>query len=115
VDLGNGTPDSPADWVGVVTPWAWQEVRSDVSEAGLHAVQKAVAGGRWRKSPQAADWVGKAIADALGLDLSLAAEHAKVKDLQKRMTTSGRLVEVEGLDAKRTTRTFVEVGQWIKV
>ena len=51
VDLGNGTPDSPADRVGVVTPWTWTEAWSAISDTDLLAVQKAVAGGRWRKNP----------------------------------------------------------------
>ena len=33
-------------------------------------VRKALADGKWRASPQAKDWAGKPVAEALGLDCS---------------------------------------------
>jgi hypothetical protein len=108
VELANG------DDVGVATAWEWPNPFDNVTTADLRAAQQAVAaGGPWRESKLAADWVGKPIAEALGLDPGSKAHRAKVAGLLAVWMANGMFKRVEGRDPKRRDiRTFVEVGQW---
>jgi hypothetical protein len=113
VDLGNGDGLSPSDNVGVVTLWTWPDHMAGVTAADLLRVQRVVGAGRYRENSQAKDWVGRAIAEALGLDIDLKSHKAKANSLLRMWLESGALVKVEGLDDKRNARTFVEVGVWV--
>lgn len=61
---------------------------------------------------QAKDWVGKPIAAALHLDLDSKADKAKIKGALKIWLENNMFKEVEGEDAKRNKRIFIEVGVW---
>lgn len=100
------------DDVGVVTPWKWPDPFDGITARDLLAVQQAVAGGRWRESSQAAEWVGKAVASALDLDLSNDRHKAKVKGCLKTWLATGALKVEEGEDSKRNPRKFIVVGEW---
>jgi hypothetical protein len=111
-DFQNSTA-CPADRVGVVTLWEWPDPMEQLTVADLIAAQKAVsAGGPWRKDIQAKDWVGKPIAQALGLDIDSKADVTKIKGALKIWTDNGMFKEREGQDDKRNKRTFIEVGVW---
>jgi hypothetical protein len=113
-NLGNRSrPDiDDGDEVGVATSWRPPNPFDGVTVSDLLAAQKAVAtGGPWRENAQAKDWVGKAIAGALGLDLDDKAHKAKTKALLKEWIKKGMFVVVEHLDANSEKRRFVEVGQ----
>ncbi|KQT55044.1 hypothetical protein ASG52_25260 [Methylobacterium sp. Leaf456] len=112
VTLGNGFLGTDGDSVGVVTRWKWPDPLDDVSVSDLRAAQQAVSNGRWRENIQARDWVGKAIASALQLNLDDSAHKEKVKRLLQVWTASGMFVVTTGLDANRIERAFVEVGEW---
>ncbi len=114
VSLGNGFLGLEGDSVGVVTRWKWPDPLNEVSVSDLRAAQQAVSGGRWRENVQARDWVGKAIASALQLNLENPAHKEKVKRLLQVWTDSGMFVVTAGLDANRIERSFVEVGEWAK-
>jgi hypothetical protein len=115
VDLGNGSPLEPGDSVGVVCAWQWPDHRADVTAADLLKVQQALDGGRWRLDAQATEWVGRPIADALQLDFTAKGDTAKVKTLLKMWLQSGALVVVEGKDSKSNKKSFVEVGDWVRL
>ena len=110
VDLENAGPFQQGDCVGVATEWKKPNPLDGVSVSDLRAVQGLIAGGRWRENSQAKDWVGRAVAQAMGLDASNKQHRSKITGLLKVWKASGALVDVDGLDAKRETRTFVEVG-----
>ena len=112
VQLGNGEGIAHAgDSVGVVDTWEWPDPTEDVTPDDVRAAQEAVAAGEWRENSQAKDWVGKAIAKALGLDLAEPSVKAKVKALQRSWVKDGVLRLVERKDANREIKTFVEVGK----
>ena len=112
VQLGNGESIAHAgDSVGVVTAWEWPDPREDVTPDDVLAVQEAVAAGEWRDHPTAKDWVGKPIAEALGLDLAEPSVRARVKELQQSWVKDGVLKVVERKNAKRENKGFVEVGK----
>ena len=99
-----------ATGVAVVVPWAWPDPLASVTVDDLRKVQAAIAAGRWRENVQAKDWVGKAVAGVLGLDVSDKRDKAKMAGLIRIWLKSGALVTVEGEDEKRNKRTFVEKG-----
>jgi hypothetical protein len=106
VQLGNGeTIPHAGDSVG------WPDPAEDVMPGDIKAIQDKVAGGERRESAQAKAWVGNAVADALGLDLTEPATRARVKALVKTWLQEGVLKLVKGKDAKRVARVFVEVGR----
>jgi hypothetical protein len=114
VDLDNAIGDCPADHIGVVTGWLWPDPLANLTDDDLLAAQKAVSeNGPWRKDVQAKNWVGKAIAQALNLDLDAETDRATVKGALKRWTDDKRFREVEREDEGRRKRSFVEVGAWV--
>jgi len=100
------------DAVGVVIPWSWPEPLDGVCASDLKAAQAEIAKGRWKKSGQAADWVGIPIAVALKLDRSNKGDREKIKSLIAIWIKSGMLKVVIGKDGTRHDREFVEVGEW---
>ena len=60
---------------------------------------------------QAKEWVGHAVAAALGLDVGNKAHRAKIIGMLKVWLAAGSLVVVEGQDENRETKKFVEVRE----
>jgi hypothetical protein len=112
VDLGNRTTDRPSDHVQVAVAWQWPNALDGLATRDLFAVQKHVSEGTWRESAQSSEWVGKAVAEVLDLDLESAPLQNRVKSLLKTWLASGALKVVTKLDEHRKERKFVEVGQW---
>jgi hypothetical protein len=112
VDLGNSSNGGFGDNIGVVIPWKWPDLMADVSLTDLRNVQTIVSKGRYRASPQAADWVGKAVAEAMLLDLEKPTDRRKAANLLKVWTASGALKRVEERDEKGNDRPFIVVGEW---
>lgn len=108
VSLGNGP--NGGDSLPVVVPWSPPDAFEGVTLDHLRAVQAAVAGGEWRKDPQAGEWVGKVVAGALGLDLGRSSDKSKVKGLIAVWLGNGALKIEERADQKRNLRPFVVVG-----
>ena len=107
VDLTNG------DHVGVVTAWQWPNAFDNITPSDLRAAQHAVAaGGPWRKSVQADDWVGKPIATALKLDVTDKAHRHKISELLKVWIKNGMFIQTDERDPKRRTpHPCIKVGQ----
>jgi hypothetical protein len=112
VDLPNGPMGTVGDKVGVVTRWEKPDLMGDLTASDLRKVQNAVAAGRWRENLRARDWVGKAVAQALGL--AIPEEAPRIKSLVHAWLKSGALTVVTGLDESRRQRDFVEVGNWVE-
>ena len=72
-----------------------------VCASDLKAAQAEIAKGRWKKSGQAADWVGIPIAVALKLDRSNKGDREKIKSLIAIWIKSGMLKVVIGKDGTR--------------
>jgi len=119
----NNRPPGRADWVkldtqnlahgdtnGVATTWGWPDPFASITTEDTRRVQSAVAAGTWRENGQSPDWVGRCIADVLGLDLEDVAAKARVRGLLNTWVRNGILTVVERQDGKRKSRKFVEVG-----
>jgi hypothetical protein len=119
-DVGNSTgPDDPygdyGDNVGVVIRWTPPDAFDGLTADHLLRVQRRVDGGSWKESVQAKEWVGYAVAEALGLDASKAdnSDRKRIGRLIRTWIANGALVVVNRRDpAKREDKPFVEVGQW---
>jgi hypothetical protein len=119
VDLGNDTPmtdDEPArpsDKVGVVESWPWPDFMGDVTGSDFDEVKRRMQSSstHWRADPQAKDWIGRVICEALNLPADDKASHAKARAIQAGWTKSGAFREVQGHDAARKKKTFVELGE----
>lgn len=106
VSLSNG------DYVGVVVPWAWPDPLDGVTVDDLFAVQKLIHGKQFRKDVRSENWIGNAIADVIGADLSDENEQAKVKFMLKTWLESGVLVAKQVVTDSRNKAWIVEVGEW---
>jgi hypothetical protein len=103
------------DSVGVVTRWTPPDAFEGVTPEHLRRVQSAVDAGNWKESCQAKNWVGKAIADVMGLDAdsNAKADRARINTLLRQWISNGALVVIEKrCPEKREDKKFVEVGQW---
>jgi hypothetical protein len=111
VSLGNGGEIAPdGDNVGVVVKWKWPDPLEGITGMDFDTAADAIRAGHWRESAQAKDWVGRAVAKALHLDLDTKSDKAKVAGLIKIWLGQGSLVVVDDLDEKRMTRKFVRVA-----
>jgi AAA domain len=110
VDLGNGELGLPGDSVGVVTEWEYPSALAGVTAADFQKVAAVIRSGKWRFDPQAKAWVGKAVAQALGLDINDEKVKAKVKRMLGAWYKAKSLVQVDGFDDKSNVRQFIEVA-----
>jgi hypothetical protein len=107
---GIGAMLDKGDSVGVVVSWKWPNPLDGVTGADFEAVAKVIRAGRWRESIQAKDWVGRAVAKALKLDLDNKRDKAKAAGLVNIWIKQGSLIVVEEQDDKRMMRKYVRVA-----
>jgi hypothetical protein len=110
VYLGNGPDATAGDSIGALKRWTWPDPMTGVTTDDLAKAQAAVGAGKWRADVQAEEWVGKPIAEALGLDLDKSADKARVKGMIKQWIATKALVVVKRKDDRRRERDHVEVG-----
>jgi hypothetical protein len=110
VSLGNGQ-GGPDDQVQVAAEWCWPDAFDGRTTEDLRRVQKRIAAGEWRADVQAKAWVGKAVAEELGLDPDNKAHRAKIKTMLKTWEKNGALKRETRTDpARRTDHPFIVVG-----
>jgi hypothetical protein len=109
VALANG------DNVGVVVPWEWPDPFEGVTTVDLLAVQRAIDGKGYRASTQAGNWVGKAVAETLGIEIADKSARSRVAAMLKTWTKNGALVVTTVLGEDRHKHPIVEVGTWATV
>ncbi|MEG8222442.1 hypothetical protein OSJ57_17705, partial [Sphingomonas sp. HH69] len=76
-------------------------------------VQRAIGDGKYRADSRSADWVGNIISTTLGMDPTEDGSRKRATKMIREWMKTGTLIEVEGMDAKRNPRRFVEVGKWL--
>jgi AAA domain len=117
VDLGNGPHFGGigGDDVGVVTAWSYPKVAAPVITASdIARVQNKIrAGGPWRADQRSKNeqWVGIAVAQALGLDLGKRADKRAVAKLVDGWLVAGLLKRRAGQDSRYEAHSYVEVGE----
>ncbi len=113
--LGNGTGlAQPQDFAPVVTEWQWpsaEEVAGDLTEDQRAAILAAVSASDYKKSPKAKNWVGSAVAYAVGLDLDDNVQRKRAASLVTALMREGALVEREERDpVRRELAVFVRAA-----
>ncbi|WP_421461254.1 bifunctional DNA primase/polymerase [Agrobacterium tumefaciens] len=113
--LGNGTGlAQPQDFAPVVTEWHWpsaEEVAGDLTEDQRASILAAVSASDYKKSPKAKNWVGNAVAYAVGLDLDDNVQRKRASSLVTALMREGALVEREERDpVRRELAVFVRAG-----
>ena len=104
VDLDNG------EQVGVAAQFLWP-AEKQIEDDKIEAIRAAMAGGQWRESPQATDWVGHAIGHILGFNSRDKAEAKKVQTAIRQLVKNEFLVIVSRDDGKGRMKPFVEQNQ----
>lgn len=114
VDLGNGGMGGAmqGDSIGVAVPWTAPDPFEGLGGGHLLRVQKAIDGGEWRENHQSPEWVGRPVAEALGLNLEAKTDKRRVLQMLRTWMSNGALIVVEREDAQRRKRKYVEVGKW---
>ncbi|ASV83025.1 bifunctional DNA primase/polymerase, N-terminal family protein (plasmid) [Ochrobactrum quorumnocens] len=112
VALGNGQGlTKPQDHTPVVISWVWptsEEVAETITEDEREAIRGVVNGGMYKPAPQAKDWVGRAVAYALQLDIDEDTDKKRVSMITKALFAEGFLMKVEDRDpVQRRATTFV--------
>jgi hypothetical protein len=112
VGLGNGDPDGPEDFVGVVTPWTMPGLFDAYQVADLRRVQEAIADGTWAENAQAQNWAGFAVAGVLGLDADAPGDKTRIKAMLKQWIGS-KVLRIERQHDTRTGRDkpMIVVGE----
>jgi hypothetical protein len=104
VALGNG------DSVGVVVPWTFPGPLDQVTVEDMHKVRELVRPGAFRADVRAKNWIGRAVADVLGLDHENDKE--RLKSILKIWFANGVLATEEREDEHRKKKVFVIPGDW---
>jgi hypothetical protein len=95
---------TPGDSVGVVIEWKWPspEAAIEVVEPGdFEKIAAVIALGKCRSNVQAKDWVGKAVADTLDLDVTNKEDKASIKLMIAGWLQAGRIQVVKRLCPER--------------
>ncbi|CDI08775.1 bifunctional DNA primase/polymerase [Agrobacterium pusense] len=113
--LGNGTGlAQPQDFAPVVTEWQWPsaaEVAGELTEDQRASILAAVSASDYKKSPKAKNWVGGAVAYAVGLDLDDNVQRKRAASLVGALMREGALVEREERDpVRRELAVFVRAA-----
>lgn len=109
VALANG------DDVGVVVPWVWPDPFQDITNDHVRRVQAALGERVWRANVQAKDeWVGVLVAEIAGLDLEVASEKERVKQMIRDWTEKKWLKVDKMRDEKGRERPVVVVGKHLQ-
>jgi hypothetical protein len=109
VRLGNQTEELPEDEVATVVAWQWPDAFDGVALDDLVRVQRHIAMGQWRASPQANQWAGLAVAEVLGLDAQ--EDKSRIATLIRTWVKSGVLREEKGRGNDRKETMFIVVGE----
>jgi hypothetical protein len=107
------------EWIGVCVPYTLPDAFDGVSGKDAKAVQRLVAdahssGEPFRESSQSPEWIGVAVADLLGIDMTDKKGKAKVSTMVKTWIKSNVLATEKIFDQKRGREiSVVIVGEWI--
>ncbi|WP_271025304.1 bifunctional DNA primase/polymerase [Rhizobium sp. RCAM05973] len=115
VPLGNGQGlQRPQDHAPAVVSWAWPSAEAlidGITEEQREMIRAAVSSSDYKASQKAKNWVGQAVAYAVGLDLEDEASRKRAASIAKALLKEGVLVEIEGRDPiRRETAMFVRAA-----
>jgi hypothetical protein len=99
------------DSVGVLQPWTPPKPFDGITTADAEVAQRLAEGGASRAHPQAKDWFGYALGEALNLDpRNNPADKAKLKGMIKTWLKNKVLREKRGIAGNGHEKMFIERG-----
>lgn len=110
LDLGNATSERPADQVGVMAKWAPPQTRQELTPEQIAEIQAIARVASHRKSRQAADWFGHAIAEVVGLNAQTLHEARRLERLIGSLVEKGYLAVEDRTNARKSTSPYIVVG-----
>jgi hypothetical protein len=121
----NVAPPTKATWYKIVsvpcangedTPtvaaWAYPNAFDIVTVEHMHKVRAMAAAGSYRKDSRSEDWIGRAVAEVLDLDLNDEADLKQMKNILKTWFANGVLDVKPRKDETRHERNYVVPGNW---
>src|SRR3546814_10006632 len=81
--------DLNGDSVGVACSWEMPDLFHGITMDQIRSMQSMVGNGMWWENSQSAEWVGKAVADALLLDVK--GDKKRISRMLKAWITEGAL------------------------
>lgn len=105
VELGNG------ENVGAVKRWAYPAFDDSLPSGTIARIQDKIAAGAWREYSTAANWAGKAVADAMCLDHETESDRARIKAMLKNLVAKGFLKIEARNDDEGHERKWIVVGK----
>ncbi len=112
VELPNSDGGYPGDNVQAVESWSYPQPLDGVSTADMHWMRETVRQGDYRLDPRSPDWVGRPLADRLGLDADDPGDRHKLIIVLKTWLSNGVLTTETRKDKARREREFVTPGNW---
>jgi hypothetical protein len=114
VNLDNGRHFwEPGDSVGVVVQWKWPSAASAIEAVepdDFDRIAAVIAEGNCRANIQAKEWVGKVVADLLGLDLEIKDDKNHIKLMIAGWIQDGRIQVVRRrCPDKREEKDFIDL------
>ena len=115
VPLGNGRGlTKPQDFAPVVTEWRWpsaEEVANELTADQIEQIRVAVNNSDFKESPRAKNWVGRAVAYVLGLDIEDETQRKRAGVIVRALLKQEVLVKVEDVDpVRREKAVFVRAA-----
>lgn len=117
VGLGNGVGMSkPQDFAGVVTEWHWpgsEDIVAELTPDQIKMIKVRVDTSEYKEGHRAKNWVGHAIAYALGLDMEEETTRRKATAIYKAMAKEGLLIKSEERDhVRREAAVFIRSDEF---
>lgn len=106
VSLANG------DSVATIRPWRFPAALDGVTVDHLRRLRALAGAGSYRRDPRSPDWIGRPLAEMLGLDIGEKGQAARIKNILKAWFANGALTVEIRPDQQRKPREFVVPGVW---
>ena len=108
------------EWVGVCIPFKLPDAFDGITARDTRRVQDVIAGAEenqkpYRENSQASNWVGKAIAETLNLDVDNPTVKIRIKSIIRTWINTD-VLRIEKIEDNKKGREIpiVVVGQWVK-
>ncbi len=112
VKLPNGDGDQPGDDVQAIESWAYPQPLDGVSTDDMYWIRDVARKGEFRRDPRSPDWIGRPLADRLGLDPDAPGDRKRLAALLKVWLANGVLAIERRRDTSRHEKEYVVPGDW---
>jgi hypothetical protein len=112
IGLPNGLDDRPGDQVQAIEAWDYPQPFDNVTADDMRWMRETVRHQDYRYNAQSPDWVGRPLADRLGLDADDDGDRKRLIAILKTWLANGALALEIRKDETRRDRQFVIPGAW---